>query len=337
MRKFLLSACLALTAATIPGLPSWAGDDACLHRTVSLTAADRELAPIPDLKPEDFRGELRGKPVKIRSIVPDEHPHRVVIILDASGSIGPLETTSVGSAWPLERQMASHFVEIRPRKTTFALLVFNDKVIDQIDFSQGPEAVVEKLRQIGADSNYQQVHVKGRTALWDALLVGLGLLHEPTSADSLYLISDGGEDASRANSMDVRRRLAASGSRVFVSLMIPSTGNRNRTPEELNGPEEMSKIAHATGGAIFGPIAQGSSGPVLFVTDSNQRLTMSSGLSNFYKTMLGGYRIEIELPSPVDKWREWKLELTKEKQKQFKDSQIGYTRDLEPCRTSKVN
>lgn len=99
----------------------------------------------------------------------------------------------------------------------------------------------------------------------------------------------------------------------------------------------MSKIAHATGGAIFGPIAQGSSGTVLFVTDSNQRLTMSSGLSNFYKTMLGGYRIEIELPSPVDKWREWKLELTKEKQKQFKDSQLGYTRDLEPCRTSKVN
>jgi len=246
MMKFILSACMALTTAAVLGLPSWAGDDACLHRTVSLTAADRDWAPIPNLKPEDFRGEFRGKPVKILSIVADERPHRIVIILDASGSIGPPPTTSVGSAWPLERQMASHFVEIRPRKTTFALLVFNDKVIDQIDFSQGPETVVEKLRQIGADSNYQKVHVKGRTALWDTLLVGLGLLHEPTSADSVYLISDGGEDASRATSTDVRRRLAASSSRVFVSLMISSTGNHNRTPEELNGPEEMSKIASIT-------------------------------------------------------------------------------------------
>jgi hypothetical protein len=332
MRKFLLTACLALTAAAILGLPSWARDDACLNRTVSLTAADRELAPIPDLKAEDFRGEFRGKPVKIRSIVTDERPHRIVIILDASGSIGPPPPTTPGrSAWSLERQLASHLVEIRPRETTFALLIFNDKVIDQVDFSQGPEAVVEKLRQIGADSNYQKAHVKGRTALWDTVLVGLGLLHEPTSADAVYLITDGGEDASRATSTDIRRRLAASNSRVFVSLMLSSAGNRNRTPEELNGPEEMSKIAHATGGAIFGPVAQGSSGPVLLVTDSNQNLTISSGLRNFYKTMLGGYRIEIELPSPVDKWREWKLELTKEKQKQFKDSQLGYTRDLEPC------
>ncbi len=263
MRKFLLTACSALTAAAILGLPSWARDDACLYRTVSLTAADRELAPIPDLKPEDFRGEFRGKPVKIRSIVADERPHRIVIILDASGSIGPPPPTTPGrSAWSLERQLASHLVEIRPRETTFALLIFNDKVI---------------------------------------------------------------------TSTDIRRRLAASNSRVFVSLMVSSAGNRNRTPEELNGPEEMSKIAHATGGAIFGPVAQGSSGPVLLVTDSNQNLTISSGLRNFYKTMLGGYRIEIELPSPVDKWREWKLELTKEKQKQFKDSQLGYTRDLEPC------
>jgi hypothetical protein len=331
MVKFLLPAGLALTAATILELSSWADDDACLHRTVSLTAADRELAPIPDLRPEDFRGEFRGKPVKIRSIVADERPHRIVIILDASGSIGPPPHTSSQSAWPLERQMASHMVEIRPRETTFALLIFNDKVIDQIDFSQGLEAVVEKLRQIGADSNYQKAQVKGRTAIWDTLLVGLGLLHDPTSADAVYLITDGGEDASRASSTDVRRRLAASGSRVFVSLMVSSADKRNPTPEELNGPEEMSKIAHATGGAIFGPIAQGNLGPVLLATDSNQNLTISSGLHNFYKTMLGGYRIEIELPSPVDKWREWKLELTKEKQKQFKHSQLGYTRDLEPC------
>src|SRR5437879_13301245 len=99
MRKFLLTACLALTAATILGLPSWAGDDACLHRTVSLTAADRELAPIPDVKPEDFRGEFRGKPVKIRSIVADERPHRIVFIHDASGMSSPLTTILCVLEW----------------------------------------------------------------------------------------------------------------------------------------------------------------------------------------------------------------------------------------------
>ncbi len=326
----LLVGLLALPAILLQA--SLASDESCLRRSVSVTVADRNWAPVPGLQPADFRAEFRGKPINILSVIPDNGPHRIVIILDASGSIGQPPTTMPGqNNWPLERQMASHLVEIRPRETTFALLIFNDKVIDQIDFSQGPEAVVEKLRQIGADSNYQKAHVKGRTALWDTVLVGLGLLHDPTSADAVYLITDGGEDASRATSTDVRRRLAPSSSRVFVSLMVSSAGNRNRTPKELNGPEEMSKIAHATGGAIFGPVAQGSAGPVLLLADSNQNLTISTGLRNFYQTMLGGYRMEIELPSLVDEWRELKLELSKEKQLQFKDSQIGYTRDLAPC------
>jgi hypothetical protein len=192
--------------------------------------------------------------------------------------------------------------------------------------------VAQRLQPIGADPNYQKAYVKGRTALWDTVLIGVGLLQDPTSADVLYLITDGGEDASRATATDARHRLAESSSRVFVSLIAPPpVGNRNRTPEEANGPEEMSKIAHATGGAIFGPITQGNSGPVLLASDSSQNLTIYAALRHFYEAMLGGYRMKVELPTVVDKWREWKLELSRERQRQFQDSELGYTRDLAPC------
>jgi len=327
-RLFVMSFALSMMLVRV----SLAGDDSCLHRTVSVTVADRNWAAIPELKTDDFRGEFRGKPVKILSIVADGRPHHIVILLDSSGSLGaPPIGMSGESNWPLARQIASHLAETKPREATFALLIFNDRVTEQIDFTQSPGAVAERLRQIGADPNYQKTAVKGRTALWDTVLAGQGLFHDPTFADVLYLITDGGEDASRASSTDVRRRLVASSSRVFVSLILSPLGNRNRTPEEINGLEEMSKIAHATGGAIFGPVTQSASGPVLLANASNESLTISSGLRNFYQTILGGYRMEIELPSDLDKWREWKLELSMEKQRQFKESQLGYTRDLAPC------
>src|SRR5215831_8777634 len=121
MRKFVLTACLALSAAAILGLPSWATDDACLRRTVSVTAADRNWAPILDLKADEFR----GKPVKILSIVLENRPHRIVIALDASGSLGP---GTGPSDWPLVLQMGSDLVQSGLTQTRFVVLIFSEKV-----------------------------------------------------------------------------------------------------------------------------------------------------------------------------------------------------------------
>jgi hypothetical protein len=268
-------------------------------------------------------------PVKIHSVIPDNQPHRIVIILDASGSFSP---TPASSNWSIARAMASHLAESRLQQTSLALLIFNDRVQEQIDFSQGQEAVAQRLRQIGADPNYVKTKIRGKTALWDTVIAGLELLHAPTSSDIMYLITDGGENASHVSSTEVRRRLVSSGSRIFVTLLTDRlSGNRNRSPEELGGPDEMAAMARATGGAIFGPVTKTQFGLTLAGGEFNQNLSASDALKHLYQTMFEGYRVEIELPREVDKWREWKLELSKEKRQQFKDARFGYTRDLAPC------
>lgn len=332
MRRFFPLACVALAIATIVRLPLWASDDTCLHRTVSVSAADQEFAPIRELKLEDFRGEFRGKPVRILSIVPENRPHRIVIGLDASGSFGP-KPGAGSDEWSLAQRVAVDFVERSLKQTDFALLIFNDKIQEQIDFSQRPTTIARRLRQLEADSNYWKKRVKGRTALWDTILVGLELLHNPTSADALYLITDGGENASKATARDVRRRLAVTGTRVFVCLVsLPASDQpRARAPEEASGLAEMSDMTRAVGGAILGPMSLGESGATILGSGPPGESPVSEALTHFYETMLSGYRMEIELPAAVDKWREWKLEFTKERQKQLRGSQLGYTRDLAPC------
>jgi hypothetical protein len=97
----------------------------------------------------------------------------------------------------------------------------------------------------------------------------------------------------------------------------------------------MSRMAHATGGAVFGGVTKTRSGLVLLGGNYDRKLTFSTLLDHFYQTMVSGHRMEIELPGGVDKWSEWKLELSKEKQREFKDFQLGYTRDLPPCTESR--
>jgi hypothetical protein len=324
-----LVAVLALSGTFV--LPSLRGNETCLHRTVSVIVTDRNWAPIAGLNPADFRGEFRGRPVKILSVVPDNLPHRIVIVLDASGSFA----SEPGTAhWQLARMMASHLAESKLQNSSLALLIFNDKVQEQIDFSERPGLVAERLRQIAADPNYLKTKIRGKTALWDTVLAGLGLLRNPTSADDFYLITDGGENASRATPTEMLRRLAPSGSRMFLSFLPSSLGYRNLTAEEITASDEMIKMAHATGGAVFGGVTKSRSGALLLSGNYDQKLTFSTLLDHFYQTMVSGHRMEIELPNRVDKWRDWKLELSKEKQREFKDFQLGYTRDLPPCAES---
>jgi hypothetical protein len=102
----------------------------------------------------------------------------------------------------------------------------------QISFSQGQSGVAERLRQIRSMKNASEQAAGGKTAHFDSLLVGLQLLETPTFADSLYLISDGADNASHAHFNDIAQRLSSSGVRLFVSLSVGHSGNRSPTPEE---------------------------------------------------------------------------------------------------------
>jgi hypothetical protein len=84
-----------------------------------------------------------------------------------------------------------------------ALIVFKDKIEEQISFSDGQSAVAEKLHQMRSTANVSGQTTGGRPAIFDSLLGGLRLLETPTSADSLYLVSDGADNASHAHLNDV--------------------------------------------------------------------------------------------------------------------------------------
>jgi hypothetical protein len=315
----VLALCFLLVAR------AFAQESSCLHRTLPLSVEDAKGLAIQGLAPADFQAKLRDAPVRILSIVPDDRPRRIVILLDASGSMA--------AKWGRVLVPASALAETSLPNTELALLIFGTEIYEQIGFSEGHRSVALRLRQLGKGSKDAKKLVRGKTALYDSLLAGLQLLRTPTSADILYLISDrGGDNASHAHFNEVARRLTSSGVRLFVSLVVDGSGYRTRTPEEARGPTDMNDLVRRTGGEIIDPFGIGGYIGMGGYIDAKMMEQISEALNTFHYNMLHANLVEVELPGPLGRNRSWELKPSAENKKRWKDVRIVYPEELEPCR-----
>ena len=76
-----------LSLAPVLQTPALSQEASCIRRTLPLSAADSQGVPIEGLGATDLQTRFRVGPLKILSIVPDDRPHRIVILVDASGTI----------------------------------------------------------------------------------------------------------------------------------------------------------------------------------------------------------------------------------------------------------
>lgn len=299
--------------------PALSQEATCLRRTLPLTVADSQGVPIEGLGATDFEARFRAGPVKILSIVPDDRPHRIVILVDASATMA--------TKWREVLAPASDLAETSLPNTRMALIVFKHKIEEQINFSDGQSAVAERLRQMRSTVMSRQT-TGGRTAIFDSLLAGLRLLETPTSADSLYLVSDGADNASHAHLDDIAQTLSNNGVRVFVSLILGHLGQRSATPEEQGGPFDMNELAKKTGGLLNTPFGQG------IPTKPQQAERLSQTMHKFYQAMAQNYRLELELPTALEKPTTWELKLSDQGAMHGRNETLTltYPTQLAPCK-----
>jgi hypothetical protein len=241
-------------------------------------------------------------------------------------------TAGESPLFTLEFALARHFFEVNRQRSQIALLLFNNHVTEAIDFAQGNSAVGDKLQQISSDHNYAKTNVKGRTALRDSILAGLQLLGHPSSADALYVLTDGGDNASERSAVEVTQRLAVTSVRLFAVLLRQEGGYHNRPPDESD-PDELSKMARKSGGEILSAAAWHGKQMALSA-DSEAKLKSQETLTRLYQTILGDKLLEIELPFPIAKNEEWELRLSDSARRQWKGTHITYPTLLVKCSSS---
>lgn len=318
---------LSVAAVVLCVQPLSSQEPPCTIRRLPVSFRDAQNLPLQDVSVADLEAKVRGQPVKILSIAPDPRPHRLVLILDASGSMGA--STVESPPWNLELSLARHFFEVNRQRSQIAMVVFNEGVNDVVEFSAENSAIGERLQQIGT-REYFKTHIKGRTALRDAIFRGIKLLDHPDSADAVYVLTDGGDNVSHHSTKELDSHLAVTSVRLFAVLVLKEARNRHLTPEEENGPRELAAMAQKSGGEIL-TAAEWHGQSVALSANVEAKANTEEVLRRLYQAILQDSLLEIELPFPISKDERWELRLSTAARRQWKNAQITYPDTLLSC------
>jgi len=312
-------------------VPVFAQNDGCQNRALPVTVVESHGLPVQALLPADFQAKFRGNPVQILSVSRDTHPRRVAILLDVSGSMLQAEESD---KWMIVREVAGDAVLHLPTDTQIALELFDEKIVETLDFGSGRQDVARSIVTLAAGTKAVQSQSKSRnTALWDSLLNAVSVFGSPQPGDVLYLITDGGDDMSKIRLGQIEDSFLGKGIRLFAFLIVSrSPLGGALMPDEERGLDVVKKLTESTGGnymVVFGvrPLV----GQPNFRMSGQQKAEFAYSAQALYAQMKEFSWLGVSLPSPVDKTRDWNLELNRARSKSHKDLRLFYSHKLIAC------
>ncbi|MFZ1010536.1 MAG: VWA domain-containing protein [Candidatus Sulfotelmatobacter sp.] len=211
-------------------------------RPVIRKSADLVLVPVSvtdtfgrlvtGLRSDNFQVFENKKPQEIRHFSSDDAPVSLGIIVDTSGSMkDKMERV---------REAVKQFCYSANPQDEFFMITFSDTPQLVHDFTNSADDLESKLLFASA---------RGRTALLDAIYMGIKKMREAKySRKALLIVSDGGDNHSRYSEAELKSIVKES------DVMIYAIGTFDRnlpTLEEMLGPELLSNIAEITGGRAF--------------------------------------------------------------------------------------
>jgi hypothetical protein len=304
--------------------PMHAQGDACQQRTIPVTVETKDGAPAPELSSADLQGTYRNQPVHVSLVTLDQRLPRIILLLDTSGSM----QQTLNQSLDLAEDLLSKIPAAAEVGLAFFARDFQPIALPTTD----REKLKSQLEALRKDSN----SFKGKTALWASALQSVKMLGNPQVGDAIYVISDGGDNASNSKEASVAVTLAHSGVRMFAVAFHTGEPMVRPAPEEATGQIGMQQIIEDTGGTGI-PFARQYIGhfPMPDFTalhdKSGQPTQFGLAMHEQYWRIFNFYRADIELPEAVDKPREWKLALAGLNKSQRDNLVLRYPHMLVPC------
>jgi Ca-activated chloride channel family protein len=202
---------------------------------VNLTVTDPLDRLVTGLEKEHFRVFEDGVEQEVVTLSSEDVPVSIGLVFDMSGSM----SDKVEKA----REAAVQFMRTANPQDQFFLVSFNERA----ELTSGFTSSVDELQ-----NRMMFTASKGRTALLDAIYLGLSQMRGAHNGKrALLIISDGGDNHSRYNETDVKNYLKEADCQLYAIGIFDPIGIRSRTPEELEGPSLLSEMTEMTGGRVF--------------------------------------------------------------------------------------
>jgi Ca-activated chloride channel family protein len=199
---------------------------------VNVTVTDDFNRIVTGLEKENFAIAENGQPQEILNFSSEDAPLSLGVIFDISGSMSDKILKS--------REAVIEFFKTANPQDEFFLISFSDRPRLVADFTSSVEDVQNKI--------VFEVP-QGRTALLDAIYMGVAKMkeaHNPKKA--LLIISDGGDNHSRYTENEIKSIVKEADVQIYA---IGVFGGGGGTPEELGGPQMLGSVTEVTGGRLF--------------------------------------------------------------------------------------
>jgi Ca-activated chloride channel homolog len=199
---------------------------------VPVTVTDPMNRLVTGLDKENFQVFEGKDQQEVRHFSSEDAPISLGVIFDMSGSM----STKIERA----REAVTEFFKTANPQDEFFLIAFADKPQEVSDFTQSVDDLQNKLIY---------TIPKGRTALLDAIYLGISKMRQAKyPKKSLLIISDGGDNHSRYTEGEIKSLVKE------ADVMVYSIGIYDhdfRTEEERLGPQLLSDVSELSGGRAF--------------------------------------------------------------------------------------
>ena len=191
--------------------------------------ANRQVVGLDKENFQVFEGKERQE---IRHFSTEDAPVSLGAIFDVSGSMADKIERA--------REAVLEFFKTANPQDEFFMIAFADKPEEVTDFTQSMENIEGKL---------VYAVPKGRTALLDAIYLGLTKMRQAKyGKKALLIISDGGDNHSRYTESDIKNLVKEADVQVYA---IGIYDHYFQTDEERLGPQLLTEITELTGGRAF--------------------------------------------------------------------------------------
>ena len=199
---------------------------------VPVTITDPMNRLVTGLDKENFQVYENKEEQELRTFSSEDAPVSIGVIFDMSGSMN--------SKIERAREAVIEFFKTANPQDEFFMIAFADKPEEVADFTSSVEEIQGKL---------VYTVPKGRTALLDAIYLGISKMHQAKfQKKALLVISDGGDNHSRYTEGEIKSMVKE------ADVMIYAIGIYDHyfpTEEERLGPSLLSDVTELTGGRAF--------------------------------------------------------------------------------------
>jgi Ca-activated chloride channel homolog len=199
---------------------------------VPVTVTDPMNRLVTGLEKDNFELYEGNDKQQVMHFSSEDAPISLGVIFDMSGSMSNKIDKS--------REAVVEFFRTANPQDEFFMITFNEKPELLEDFTSSVEDIQAKLPLVAP---------KGRTALLDAIYMGIHRMKKAHNAKkALLIISDGGDNHSRYTESEIKSIVKEADVQIYAIGLFDSTP---RTEEERSGPVMLSEITDVTGGRTF--------------------------------------------------------------------------------------